>query len=65
MGVDGSFFSGNVSKEHVYTEQQLETQLSRIEQKIVAYQSELDEQDKKNEQDKQKNATEIENLEKS
>ncbi len=64
VGVDGSFFSGNVSKEHIYTEKQLETQLSRIEQKIETYQAALDEQDKTEDKAPLENTTEIEGLEK-
>lgn len=45
VGIDGSFFSGNVSKNAIYTEKQLATQLESLDKKIEAYQAALDAQD--------------------
>jgi transposase len=41
VAVDGSFFSADTSKDNIYTEQKLNTQLERLETKIAAYQEAL------------------------
>jgi transposase len=50
VGVDGSFFKGNTSKNNIYTAEQLDNQITDLEQKISNYQQQLAEQDARDDQ---------------
>lgn len=45
VGIDGSFFKADASKDSIYTEDKLHQQLQKLEQKINAYQEQLARQD--------------------
>lgn len=45
LGIDGSFFKADASKDSIYTEDKLHQQLQKLEQKINAYQEQLARQD--------------------
>ena len=45
VAVDGSFFKGDVSKNNIYTKDQLNKQLDYLNEKITAYQEALEQQD--------------------
>jgi hypothetical protein len=45
VGIDSSFFRGNVSKRHIYTEKQLKKALDRLEKQIETYLQEMDKAD--------------------
>jgi transposase len=45
VGIDGSFFRGNVAKEHIYTTERLQRALKYIEQEITQYLAQLDQAD--------------------
>jgi hypothetical protein len=45
LGIDGSFFKADASKDSIYTESKLQKQLQQLEQKINAYQEQLALQD--------------------
>lgn len=45
VGIDGSFFRGNVSREHIFTAEQLKRSLERIEVSISGYLEELNQVD--------------------
>ena len=45
LGIDGSFFKADASKDSIYTEDKLDKQLQQLEQKINAYQEQLALQD--------------------
>jgi transposase len=45
LGIDGSFFKADASKDSIYTEDKLHQQLQQLEQKITAYQEQLALQD--------------------
>jgi transposase len=45
VAVDGSFFKGDVSKNNIYTKEQLSKQLDYLDKKITAYQEALEQQD--------------------
>ena len=45
LGIDGSFFKADASKDSIYTEDKLHQQLQQLEQKIKAYQEQLALQD--------------------
>lgn len=45
LGIDGSFFKADASKDRIYTEDKLHQQLQKLEQKINAYQEQLALQD--------------------
>lgn len=50
VGIDGSFFRGNVSREHIFTGEQLQRSLERIEESIRGYLEELNQVDQVEEQ---------------
>jgi transposase len=50
VGIDGSFFRGNVSREHIFTAEQLKRSLERIEESISHYLEELNQVDQAEEQ---------------
>lgn len=45
IAIDGSFFKGNLNKDRIYTQNQLETLSASLEQSIADYQHQLAEQD--------------------
>lgn len=45
LGIDGSFFKADASKDSIHTEDKLDKQLQQLEQKINAYQEQLARQD--------------------
>lgn len=45
VGIDGSYFRGNVNKSQIYTEKRLKESLERLEKQIAAYLQELEEVD--------------------
>ena len=45
LGIDGSFFKADASKDSIYTEDKLHQQRQQLEQKIKAYQEQLALQD--------------------
>ena len=45
LGIDGSFFKADASKDRIYNEDKLHQQLQKLEQKINAYQEQLALQD--------------------
>ena len=45
LGIDGSFFKADASKDSIYTEDKLHQQLQQLAQKITAYQKQLAVQD--------------------
>ena len=45
VGIDGSFFHGNVSKRNIYTEKRLQKALERLEKQIETYLEEMDRAD--------------------
>lgn len=46
VGIDGSFFRGNVGKKSIYTAKRLQKALQRIEQDITKYLQEMDQSDR-------------------
>lgn len=50
VGIDGSFFRGNVSRDHIFTAEQLKRSLERIEASISRYLDELNQVDQEEEQ---------------
>jgi transposase len=50
VGIDGSFFRGNVSREHIFTSEQVKQSLERIENSISRYLEELNQMDQAEEQ---------------
>jgi transposase len=42
VGIDGSFFRGNVGKDHIYTQERLERVLGHIEKDIARYLKEME-----------------------
>lgn len=49
VGIDGSFFRGNVGKDHIYTQERLERALGHIEKDITRYLKELEQVDQEEE----------------
>lgn len=49
VGIDGSFFRGNVAKDSIYTAERLQRSLQRIEQDIASYLEELNQGDRQEE----------------
>lgn len=49
VGIDGSFFRGNVAKDSIYTAERLQHSLQRIEQDIASYLEELNQGDRQEE----------------
>jgi len=45
VAVDGTYLNADTSKDNIYTEKKLNTQLERLERKIAAYQQALNQQD--------------------
>ena len=45
VGIDGSFFRGNVAKSHIYTAERLQRSLERVEQDIAKYLDALNQAD--------------------
>ena len=45
LGIDGSFFKADASKDSIYTADKLDKQLRQLEQKITAYQEQLAQKD--------------------
>jgi transposase len=50
VGIDGSFFQGDASKKSIHTEKHLNKQLRELDRKIEAYQQQLAQQDRRDEQ---------------
>jgi transposase len=52
VGIDGSFFRGNVAKGSIYTAERLRRALKQVEQDIAKYLNEMEHADQQEEQDK-------------
>ena len=63
IGIDGSFFHGNVSKSNIYTEKQLNKALDRLEKRIEKYLEEMEKVDEEEANQEENNTPLQEKLE--
>ena len=63
IGIDGSFFHGNVSKSNIYTEKQLNKALDRLEKQIEKYLEEMEKVDEEEANQEENNTPLQEKLE--